>query len=452
MTRTFRNKTLKTKFPLLIPIIVISLLISSCNEDDLADEAFTIGDEFVSTSTRVIYQDTFSVELSTVILDSVRTSGTGAILVGRYEDGPFGTITAQSYFQVAYAEEDILEDDVFDSITLCIRTSGYYYGDTLIEQRINVYRLLDKLEPHDNGNLYNTSNILYDQNPLGIHSYKPRPGKNEYVEIRLNDELGLEFFQKMKNNDEEMTDSVLFLEYFKGVAIGPGDDLNAAIIDFSAVDSGAYLNLHYHRIDFDKNELEAHFKITNSSNQFNKIEVDRSNTVLNSWTQQRDAIPSSETNNQVFVQGITGLLTNIEFPSLDNILEYGDDAKLIKAELMFSPVKNTYDQIGIPDNTVLYQTDRINRLYTPVYDLTGESVQYGATYVDNLYHENTSISFDITNYLLYDFQDDYYNQDYGFMLGLSDPEYQQTFDRIILGGLNNHNHKPILKIHYMLYE
>jgi hypothetical protein len=434
-----------------ILVLCLTITFNSCNNDDFTDETFTIGDNLVEASTEIIYIDTLSVELSTVILDSVPTSNTGSLLIGKYTDGEFGSIQSKGFFALTLGSSDFLSDDVFDSLTLVLNYDGYSYGDTLVEQTINVYALTEDIELNDDGYLYNTSDFNDSKILLGQLTYTPKPS-DDYIEIRLSDDLGREFFTKLVNGDDEFASEAEFLDYFPGLLVEAESNGNSAIIGFSAVDTSLYMDLHYHRIDLELEDLEFKFGLYSQSYQFNQINVDRSGTVLDSWTEQRESIPASLTNDQVFVQGVTGVLTRVEFPTIDFLIELGDKASLIKAELFFMPIKNTYDEIEVPSNTVLYQSDRINRIYDPVYYDDGSTVQQGTVSLDYLYHENTSISFDLTNYFKYDFIDNYYNEEYGFLLGIIDSDYNKNFNRIILGGLNNRDYKPKLKVYYMLYD
>lgn len=448
--RIRQNRLFRLSFNLTMFLSSI-ILFSSCNDDDLTSESFMIGHELVESTTEIVYFDTLSVELSTVILDSVRTSNTNRLLVGEYSDGDFGMIQSKSFFALSPSDGAFIEDDIYDSLTLVLNYDGYSYGDTLVEQTIKVYALNENIELNDNGYLYSTSDFSYSKTLLGQLTYAPNP-TDDFIEIRLSDDLGTEFFTKLVRGDDEFVNSTSFLDYFPGLVVEAESDGNSAIIGFSAVDSNLHMSLYYHRTGFEMEEIEFKMALYDPSYQFNQVSVDRSGTVLESWEEQRESIPSSLTNNQVYVQGITGILTRIEFPSIDMFIELGEKASLIKAELFFEPIKNTYDEIEIPLNTVLYQTDGRNRTFDPIYDEDGSNIQLGLTYIDYLYHENTSISFDLSNYFRYDFIDNYYDPDYGFLLGLSESVFYESFDRIILGGLEHPEHMPKLKVYYMLYN
>lgn len=442
------KSTIHFKFGMGGICLLWAILQLSCKEQDLSDEAFSIGNELMDSHTQLGYIDTLSVKLSTVIMDSVRTSNTGRMLVGQYTDGDFGTINSSSYFQVTVPFATVGTNATFDSLTLVLTYDGYYYGDTLKEQTMYVYPVADWPEENDDVYYYNTSKVKVETNLLGQKTFQPRISK-ETLEIRLSDSLGVDLFQKMV--DKELSSQASFLEDFPGIALISKCE-GGAIMGYSIEDSSSYMKMYFHQTLAEKEERTAIFEPVNTNIQFNHIETDRTGTALESWNRQRVPIPSSQTNNRVFVQGATGVLTRIEFPTLQYFIELGVQGSLLKAELIFIPIKGTYDNLKIPENTVLYQTDKYSALGTEVYDTDNEVVQLGETHVDNQYHESTFISFDISKYFRYDFLDQYYDQDNGFLLGILAPDYYSNLDRLVLATQDVANYKPLLRVYYILYD
>ena len=89
------------------------------------------------------YTDTLTVNVSTVYLDSLATSGTGNMLAGQYTDPHSGTVLANTFFQVGLgsATWTVAADATFDSLTLLLPYSGYSYGDTTQAVTYNIHRL-----------------------------------------------------------------------------------------------------------------------------------------------------------------------------------------------------------------------------------------------------------------------------------------------------------------------
>ncbi|MBN2762151.1 MAG: DUF4270 family protein, partial [Bacteroidales bacterium] len=135
---------------ILVTVACAGILLYSCNDEN----EFTLGDDFVESSTHLSIVDTFSVEMSTVIQDSVPTSATGAMLVGKYQDTVFGSISCISYCQIGLPSTISLgEDDIYDSIVLVLEYSKYFFGDTNSLAELSIHQLNESIELHDNGYL-----------------------------------------------------------------------------------------------------------------------------------------------------------------------------------------------------------------------------------------------------------------------------------------------------------
>ena len=61
----------------------------------------------------MLYTDTLTVDASIVLLDSIVTSNTDNILVGRYTDPTLGLVEASSYFQIS--NKDTIRTELFES-------------------------------------------------------------------------------------------------------------------------------------------------------------------------------------------------------------------------------------------------------------------------------------------------------------------------------------------------
>ena len=133
-----------TGVSLIISIISVTgiMFISSCTKTN----EFTIGQDFFDSQTRLQVIDTFRVELSTILLDSIKTSATKKILVGSYKDDIFGSVKCESYFDLAYeAFSEIEEKAVFDSSVFIIPYNGYSYGDTTSLMSLSIHMLTEKI-------------------------------------------------------------------------------------------------------------------------------------------------------------------------------------------------------------------------------------------------------------------------------------------------------------------
>src|SRR6478735_4910606 len=100
-------------------VLFLSLIIICCLFG-CAESESTIGFSEVDSKPQTVMIDTFTVRTSTVLLDSVNSSGASKIIVGSYVDPVLGRISSSSYLQIgpSTASWTIDNDAVFDSVAL----------------------------------------------------------------------------------------------------------------------------------------------------------------------------------------------------------------------------------------------------------------------------------------------------------------------------------------------
>ena len=230
--------------------LFISLL-ASCR-----DELSTAGGKWVESSLRTIQTDTCTVRLSTILSDSLATSGDTVCQIGTIDDPVWGKIKAAFYAEydvptVSFSEN---ADYRFDSITIRFYSSGNYLGDTLSPQRISLHSLSENLSL-DEGYLYTTSKVSYHSTPLASFTFTPTPGETiREHEIRLPDEWGVEWFEHFQAGSREMESQEYFRDYFKGIAFIPEEGGNC-VNGFMVNDSSLCITLYYHQTETDATEL-----------------------------------------------------------------------------------------------------------------------------------------------------------------------------------------------------
>ncbi|NJO91194.1 MAG: DUF4270 domain-containing protein [Chloroflexia bacterium] len=322
-------------------------ILYSCNSQ--SDNLLSIGNNFIDPSTRLTKVDTFGISLSTIIMDSLVTSDSKTALIGYYFDDSTGSISSKSFFQISLPDNYSVEtDDIYDSVALVLRHSSYYMGDTNQVFSLSVHRVLDDMEVYDDGYLYNTSSFNYNDIALGTLNYYPYPDRDDEVLIKLNDILGYDLFEKLKNDEDEVSSSDDFLDYFKGLVLIPDNSINKAVIGFGMVDSLLSLRLYCHRVEDELIEFNVDFQVINNSLRFNQIISDKSNTSIENLVEQRHAMSSGSTGNVSYVKGGTGLMTTISFPWLKSLVEI-NDGSLFRAELVVYPIIGDQNIDFIPE-------------------------------------------------------------------------------------------------------
>ncbi|MFN8208589.1 MAG: DUF4270 family protein [Bacteroidales bacterium] len=428
---------------LLLICCIVSGMLMGCN----SGESFPIGKEFMLSDARVMAIDTFQVESATVMLDSIPTSGTGQALAGYHSDMDFGKITCSSYFQLGLPESySVEEEDVYDSVSLILPYSGYYYGDTLQEVGLSVHRLTESLELFSTGYLYSTNSFTCDSRSYGDIHFYPAPVRDDSVEISLDPGLGFPFFRNLTLEPEYYDSDNAFLKYLKGFVIVPLDLSSGPIVGFNSGDGEIKMRLYYHDPAESDKVLHVDYPLINTKNQFNHVVHDFAGTPLDSIRDPRRNIASSTTGNLSFVQGGTALYTRISFPSLQEIRNF-NRGTILRAELVIYPHPTSYSSFGLPETLSLFLTNEKNTLISAATNSDGESVT-ASLLLDEWYHENTSYTFSLTNYVLSEMKDEYYDPGHALLIGPSDNDLQSSLSRVVFTA---ESPKPVLRLYYVTY-
>ena len=126
-------------------LLGLMLLAAGCTKDI---GSIGVGLPNAQTNTGAYLLDTLTIRASTVLRDSVVTSGSPYLLVGRYTDPVLGTLTARSILRLGVAGGNFRPDPTYqyDSLTLVLKPDAYRYGDTTKTQALfEVHRLTDPL-------------------------------------------------------------------------------------------------------------------------------------------------------------------------------------------------------------------------------------------------------------------------------------------------------------------
>ena len=382
----------------LTALLVITLLLAACTRKDIQ-----FGDNPESNYTNIVFTDTVSVSLSTVVIDSFTTNNPSSFLLGRYKDPYLGIITGKNFFQLTPPANipGIPPSAQYDSVTFIFRPNDYYYGDTTRLQTIYVNELSQSITHTYNSSLYNTSSIPVKPVPLGMKTMRIRPVFDDSIEIKLSDTKGAELFTKLRDLSTDVTNADNFLNYFKGISLSTGATDTTAIYGLTSTSGLMAIRVYYHTtIPYPVNE---HIDFTSLNNEyaFNQLLADRTGTGIVPGGTGLKEISSMQTNNHGFLQAGTGVYPKIIFPSLRSIITTDKIVKLVKAELYIRPGYLSFDRnkYKLPSSLSLTLTDASNITGSPVYDSTGSAVQYAAPVTDELYGENNYYRFNVTAYI-----------------------------------------------------
>lgn len=434
----------KIFFYLCFILFLLSAFCISCSNAN----KFSLGSDFVESQTNMVLTDTFRVDLSTVLLDSLLTSATGVALVGNYKDNEFGKITCTNYFEVGLPSySEISEKAIYDSCTFFLSYSGYSYGDTTALMSVSIHQLKENITLNSNGSLYNVSKFEYAKDAIGSKLFYPNPTSSDSIlRIHVN-EYGDTLFTLFKNKDNNVSSSDLFLDYIKGFVLTSGNENNNAVLGFDADSSHTYFKIYYHVTDETVKNYVISIKLSSDTRQFNNIQHDFAKSrlaAIDSLANHR--ILSQQSDGRCYMQAGIGLLPKIQFPTLQDLF-LKNRWKLLKADLIIVPVKDSYDRFILPENLYLYDTDKHNDINGYLSDRSGNPVK-GTFVLDKLYNENTSYTFDITPFISNELADNYFNYDHGIFVGVVQKKLYTTIDRLEIEGKAP---RVKLKLYYVTY-
>lgn len=432
--------------------ILILLPFFSCTQDN---QSFDIGGKYVNVQSDLRYIDTLTVNSFTVKLDSLRTSGLesgqGAVVVGKYHDPEIGDISASSYFKLNLPDtRTVPSSAVYDSLVLVLVDNSYRIGDTLQPFTVHVHRVEQAIRVRDDNYLYNTSKFNYNAVPLGSRTFRPRPNTptRDTVSIRLSDDLGNELLNFFLEKDDRILQLDNWLSYFKGLTIqfDPSDE---AIVGFVTSSAMPAMRLYYHYTDYTSVSQYRDFPIfAYTVTQFNHFEI--TNPVIDLPASQKDKLPVKYTNKQSYLQAGTGIITRLEIPYLKNLLALHENMRIMRAELVLEPARNTYKTIDLPLRISLFQSDKYNRFGSPVLNTNTGSALIGTLVIDEVYQEDTRYTFDVTNFMQSKITEAT-DEVPSLLVTVTPNEIYTTADRLILGSQINSDSKIKLKIYYMNY-
>ena len=399
-----------------------------------------------------IIADTLTIKMQTVRLDSVPTSGTGVMLCGKQQDPYFGSITTGSFFQLQLPSNKTLDATAtYDYTELVLYTNRKLYGDSTKTQHINVYEVQQTIERNTNSAYIYSHNIFATSStPLGTMQQVIRPNIDTVVKFRLPDTYGNPLFKLFKDKSTIISTQDVFMKYYKGLAIKPGDN-SGNILGFHTGDTAVILRMHYHNKDLNFTDRFLDLNVYDQSVQFNQVSVDRSGTLLSALSPTNKSLLTTQTSNMSFIQPLSGIATRIDLPTLKNLASVGKYFQVMRASLTIQPVAGTYsDPYNLPPNLTICEVDQNNNVTDTLRSSLG-SAMYGNLIIDNLYQTNTSYTYDITSYCINEIKStDAYSR--GILLIPPSSAYLSSFNRAVLGDSKHKKNKISVQVYYLLYN
>ena len=386
---------------------------------------------FSGNNLQTVYSDTFSVFTSTVQLDSFLTSSTQTVLLGRYNDDRLGHVSASSYFQICY-QGNFLQDNtsVFDSAVMVFPYNHQFTGDTTKLMTIKGYEVTEQMLPRirpvviqpdpnypvvmklsafGGSGFFNNTTFAHSPDPIFSGTVKLFP-HTDTLSIRVPDSFARRWFLLAKHDSTThifSNPNIFINSFFRGMYIEADASTEACIAGFNVGNNSnsnsnpdppakkLRLRFYYRKL-YNGLYSKAHqdFTITNPNYQFNNITYDRSATKLSSL-QPNEGIPSRITDDVAYVQGGTGLVTRLDFPSIKSFFANNPAITLNAAYLVIYPEAGTYPKNTLPPKQLqLFTTDATNIPLSLVSNAGTANIS-----IDYQYGLNTQYSFDVWAYL-----------------------------------------------------
>lgn len=411
----------------------------------------------------VTITDSVSLNMHTLKVDSVKSYNDQYKYLGSNQDPIFGRTDASIYTNFSISNNltnvSFGTNPVLDSSEIVIRFLGEALGDTSSALTYDVYVLNDKLS--SSTSYYTNSTISKSFSKISTLTGKLKTrGSNVCLILPLDENLAQYILQTNSN----LTNNTAFQNAYKGFYITTSNSAlgapgSGAIRRFDLDDNLSGVNIYYH----DGNSVSSKgqsFQFT-----FRGIDALRFNNIKHNYSSGAslnlfDQITGSGTsdtlkgNSNVYLNSFGGTRIKINLPYLKNFTD-SQKVSISRAELIIkidefvSPYNINY---GYPSSLALIASgsDGTEEL---VYDQleTTDFVKYGGNYDAT----NKQYVFNIARQIQKILTGSIAN--YGFYLVNSLPNRSYVIrrdnrlQRVVFGGKNNINCKPIFKVTYVKY-
>ncbi len=382
---------------------LLLLCLSSCDKVPVQ-----FGNDGTAGDPNITLIDTFTLPVSTLQVDSFSTYNTGFLIAGSHHDPALGYIESKAFFEIAPPALDLRNTSncVYDSLVMYIKSSSGYMGDTSVPFTLNVHEVTQAMDVSEIPLGYNVNTVAFNPVPMAFATVRIRPSNKDSFQIKLPDDFGRTLFRMFKTNSDTVTNIDAFKRFFKGICLAGGAANNALYYFDKTAAANFVIRLHYTIADALPKSMTADFAINTSSYNFNSFTYNKTGTPLSVFVPgKKQLINSTATNNTAYLNYNSGLFPKISLGNLFSIKELHPYVQVLKATLEIKPIKQSFGtgtDYSLPSLVELRLIDDNNYTAgTPlIYPGTTQSqVQYGSLFIDNLYGQNTSYTYDVTSFV-----------------------------------------------------
>lgn len=399
---------LKRYFTALFSLLGMLLIHTSCVDND-----FSTGQNLFEDKTKSVIIDSCSVNLSTVLTDTVRTSGLGKVFFGQYSSSDMGKTSAHSYIsfsrptmtQSSDFDADSNVKIVIDSVSFVLIYDDFRYGDSTQVQTMEISLLSERLDElyAQRGNAFFNNNTASTSSTVYQTVTFRRPGEraenDSTLYIKLPDAFGQEIIDSLRAQSDYMTSDERFYQFFKGFRLSPGANDNACLNAFKvSATTAPVIRIYYHSIDDVPTEQMIEIR-ANTTYAFSNISRDHSNSLLQSLKSTEDEISSTSTGHKAFIQGLGGYSARLTFPTVPGLSQLGKRVSVVSALLYVYPAQDTYNEFfPLPSQIQLNFLNKLGDVKDIIVD-PSSSLTNGVLLEDSQVAGRFYYVFDITSYI-----------------------------------------------------
>ena len=345
---------IKNKINSIWLIAILSAIFIGCKKEDL-----TVGSNFQDkdgTFTHgVLTQDNLTISYSTLLNnDSLNTSLTDLLTVGRASDNQIGEVTANSFFEIALTSDapDFGTNAVCDSVILKLTydassfSSRYQQGigNTVLEVKELDEEIVDSIT------YVGTSSFTTKSDVLGQLSFDGSSHTSSYEEIHLS----TDFCNRLMNEASGSTNDN-FKSNLSGLAL-LSTSASTKISSFSVTSNETRIRLYYHN---DTENSQYDFNIGDGLNEHVQISTDLSSGNFSGLTSAGSVLSSTNSSNTITVSSGTGLSPVITFDDLQQFFDTVGNVIVNQAIIELSIDENFYNEetSQVPEQLVVYESD-----------------------------------------------------------------------------------------------
>jgi len=380
-------------------------IIASCNK-----KPDTIGLDLVDHNQLLVSDTVFSVYALSSMEDSVVSDETSINLLGSQWTSTFGLTVASFYSHLRLSEvsPDFGTDPHVDSAFFTLVYYDYY-GNINTPLTVRIYEVAEDFYQKDSVYYSNKKLQIYDTE-LAHHFFFPSPEDSVVVNdstktaAQLKIPMNQEFVNKVFfAEDTNLSSNEMFIQYFKGIYVTidsvdyPG---GGSILYFNLLNSNSKVTFYY-------NDSLTYTLVFNSNNaRIENFYHNFSKSTDQNFINQIILKDTAAGEQNLYLQGMSGIRTKIFFPDLDRW--WGKNKYAVNEALLIIPAASGGSYYPVSENLILLRQNEDSTASILVDQNVGDAY-FGGSLDDT----SNSYQFRITLYIQELLKD---SSDYGLLL------------------------------------